>query len=88
MFSAISVVVAIAVVIVVLLMLFLIGASVDEDSHPLLEFVEEILERHGFACLTDLLFVFDPKFRGIVLESGVDDLSDYVGPVELFLISR
>ena len=64
MFSTVDIVVAVAAVTVALLMFF-VGTSVDEDYHPLLEFVKEILERHGFACLSDLLFVLDPKLRGV-----------------------
>ena len=87
MFSTVDIVVAVAVVTVALLMLFFVGASVDEDYHPLLEFVKEILERHGFACLSDFLSVLDPKLRGIVFETRVNDFSDYVRPVKLSFIS-
>ena len=87
MFSAVDIVVAVAAVTVALLMFF-VDASVNEDYHPLLEFVEEIFERHGLACLSDLLFVLDPKLRGIMFETRVDDFSDYVRPVKLFFVSR
>ena len=65
--------------------MFFVGASVDEYHHPVLEFVKEVLERHGFACLSDLLSVFNPKLCGIMLETGIDDFSDYVRSVKLFI---
>ena len=74
-----------AVVAAVLFLVFFVSASVDEDYHPILEFVKEVLERHGFACLSDLLSVFDPKLCGIMLETRVNDFSDYVRSVKLFV---
>ena len=84
LFPAVDIVVAVVTVAAALLVFF-VGASVDEDYHPILEFVKEVLERHGFACLSDLLSVFDPKLCGIMFETRIHDFSDYVRPVKLFI---
>ena len=55
------------IIVVVALLLDLVDASVDEDYHPFLEFVEKVFKGHGFARSSDLLLVFCPKSCGVML---------------------